>query len=156
MTRRQLTAAQIFGVVLTLAWYLAGFTSASSPAALPEQLNDQDFWKLSQDLSESNGYFRSDNLLSNETDFPYVMEELKQKVKPGGVFLGVGPEQSFNYIAAIQPRMAFIIDIRRDNMLQHFMEVSKQMPPEHQGANDTVVVLSFHQSADDADGRRDV
>ena len=88
---------------------------------LPARLDDDAFWKLISTLSEPGGTFQSDNLLSNETDFPYVMEELRQTVKPGGVYLGVGPEQSFNYIAAIQPKMAFIIDIRRDNMLQHFM-----------------------------------
>ena len=88
---------------------------------LPAQLDDGAFWKLISALSEQGGTFQSDNLLSNETDFPYVMKDLKQKVKPGGVYLGVGPEQSFNYIAATQPKIAFIIDIRRDNMLQHFM-----------------------------------
>ena len=88
---------------------------------LPVRLDDGAFWKLISTLSEQGGTFQSDNLLSNETDFPFVMEELQQKVKPGGVYLGVGPEQSFNYIAATQPGMAFIIDIRRDNMLQHFM-----------------------------------
>src|SRR6186997_1494954 len=44
-------------------------TSAASPvaaAALPQRLSDRDFWQLSTDLSEPNGSFRSDNLLSNE------------------------------------------------------------------------------------------
>ena len=35
--------------------------------------------------------------------------------------MGVGPEQNFTYIAAIQPRIAFIVDIRRQNMIQHLM-----------------------------------
>ncbi len=94
MTRRQLTAAQIFGVILTLGLYLAGFTSASSPAALPDQLSNQEFWKLSQDLSETNGYFRSDNLLSNEIWLQHVIPHLAKTSKPGRVYLGVGPEQN--------------------------------------------------------------
>src|SRR5262249_18556850 len=32
-----------------------------------------------------------------------------------------GPEQNFTYIAALQPSIAFIIDIRRQNLLQHLM-----------------------------------
>ena len=39
------------------------------PAAeLPLQLSDEEFWKLVTDFSESGGYFRSDNFVSNETD----------------------------------------------------------------------------------------
>jgi hypothetical protein len=121
MTRRQLTTAQIFGVILTLAWYLAGFPSASSTAALPEQLSDQEFWKLSQDLSENNGYFRSDNLLSNEIWLQHVIPELAKTSKPGRVYLGVGPEQNFTYIAAMKPAMAFIVDVRRGNLHMHLM-----------------------------------
>ena len=52
---------------------------------LPARLDDAAFWKLISTLSEQSGTFQSDNLLSNETDFPYVMKDLKQKVKPGGV-----------------------------------------------------------------------
>ena len=121
MTRRQLTAAQIFGVILTLAWYLAGFTSAGSTGSLPEQLNDRDFWKLSQEMSEANGYFRSDNLLSNELWLQYVIPELAETSRPGRVYLGVGPEQNFTYISAIKPSMAFIVDVRRGNLQMHLM-----------------------------------
>jgi hypothetical protein len=39
----------------------------------------------------------------------------------GGVYMGVGPEQNFSYIAAIRPVMAFIVDIRRQAMIQHLM-----------------------------------
>jgi hypothetical protein len=46
---------------------------------------------------------------------------LMGKSGSGGVYLGVGPEQNFNYIAAIRPPMAFIIDIRRENLLQHLL-----------------------------------
>jgi hypothetical protein len=33
--------------------------------------------------------------------------------------MGVGPEQNFTYIGALRPRIAFIVDIRRQNLLQH-------------------------------------
>src|SRR5439155_14554364 len=57
--------------------------------------------------------------MSNEQEFQYVINRLKENRKPGGMYVGVGPEQSFTYIAAIQPKMAFIVDIRRDNMIEH-------------------------------------
>jgi hypothetical protein len=46
---------------------------------------------------------------------------LKKSIKAGGVYLGVGPEQNFTYIAATQPKIAFIFDIRRENMLEHLI-----------------------------------
>ena len=36
----------------------------------------------------------------------------------GGAYLGVGPDQNFSYMARIRPRIAFLIDIRRDNLLE--------------------------------------
>jgi hypothetical protein len=35
--------------------------------------------------------------------------------------MGVGPEQNFTYIAALEPQIAFITDIRRQNMLELMM-----------------------------------
>ena len=120
MTRRQLTAAHLFGVALTLAWYFAGFASAGS-ANLPAQLNDKEFWELSTALSEENGYFRSDNLVSNEIFLQHVIPDLEKMAKPGRVYLGVGPEQNFTYIANLKPPMVFIVDVRRGNLQLHLM-----------------------------------
>src|SRR5690606_8855031 len=39
----------------------------------------------------------------------------------GGAYIGVGPEQNFTYIAAIRPSVAFIIDIRRQAVVQHLL-----------------------------------
>jgi hypothetical protein len=72
-------------------------------------------------LSEPGGFFRSDNFLSNETTYQEVIPELRKRVSPDGVYVGVGPDQNFTYITALRPRMAFIIDIRRQNMLEHLM-----------------------------------
>ena len=87
---------------------------------LPAQLSDEAFWKIVTDFSESGGFFRSDNFVSNETTFQYVIKDLK-KARADGVYLGVGPDQNFTYIVAMQPKMAIIFDIRRQNMLQHLM-----------------------------------
>ena len=96
---------------------LAG-VAGQAPAArdLPAKLGDQEFWRLSEELSEPGGTFRSDNLLSNELGFPSVIGDLVARTKPGGVYMGVGPEQNFHYITAIKPRMVFITDIRRGNL----------------------------------------
>jgi hypothetical protein len=85
-------------------------------AALPSRLDDATFWSLINELSESAGMFRSDNLLSNELYMQYVIPQLTDTVKPGRVYMGVGPEQNFTYIAATRPVMVFIVDIRRGNL----------------------------------------
>jgi hypothetical protein len=101
------------------------FWSAARPLVaaeeLPKQLTDEVFWRLATDFSEAGGYFRSDNFVSNEVSFQFVIPKLKQDTRPGGVYLGVGPDQNFSYIVALEPKIAFIFDIRRQNMLQHLM-----------------------------------
>jgi len=87
---------------------------------LPREVTDEAFWKLTTDYSEDGGYFRFE-YMSNEQEFQYVIPRLLENHKQGGVYLGVGPEQNFTYIAALQPRMAFIFDIRRQNMLEHLI-----------------------------------
>lgn len=79
------------------------------------------FVALSARLSEPGGYFDSDNLISNETSYQHVLIKMREMNVSGGVYLGVGPDQNFTYIARIRPRMAIIIDIRRDNLLQHLL-----------------------------------
>jgi len=71
--------------------------------------------------AEEGGAFLSENFVSNELGYPYVIPELMQRVVRGGAYLGVGPEQNFTYVAATQPRIAFIIDIRRQNMIEHLL-----------------------------------
>ena len=88
---------------------------------LPKQLSDRAYWKMVVDFSEPDGFFRSDNFISNETTFQEVIPELKKRVSQNGVYLGVGPDQNFTYIAALRPRMAFIVDIRRQNLILHLM-----------------------------------
>jgi len=93
----------------------------SVPDTLPTALNDADFWEMIESFSEPNGYFRSDNFLSNESGLQEVIPKVKERVKPGNVYIGVGPEQNFTYILAFQPKISFVIDIRRLNMLEHLL-----------------------------------
>ncbi len=95
--------------------------AGGSRYAARSRLTDEEFWQLSQDLSEPNGYFRSDNLLSNEFYYPEILPPLLRQAKTGGVYLGVGPEQNFNYIVAIRPKMVFITDVRRGNLHTQLM-----------------------------------
>jgi hypothetical protein len=86
---------------------------------LPPALSDEEFWRLSTSVSEPAGAFEySSNLVSNETHFVHAIRMLRPA---GGVYIGVGPEQNFSYIARLQPAMAFIVDIRRENRSLHLM-----------------------------------
>jgi hypothetical protein len=87
---------------------------------LRNALSDQEYWHLVTTLSEPGGKFQA-QVMSNEDSAQFVIPALKQTIRPGGVYIGVGTEQNFTYIAAIQPGLAFIVDIRRDNMLEHLM-----------------------------------
>src|SRR5438093_7750872 len=88
---------------------------------IPSRLSDKAFWQLVNDFSEAGGFFRSDNFLSNENAFQTVIPELKATLPVGGVYLGVGPEQNFTYIVAMRPKLAFIIDIRRQNLIEQLL-----------------------------------
>ncbi|HSR66888.1 MAG TPA: hypothetical protein VLU25_03010 [Acidobacteriota bacterium] len=93
--------------------------SGSNCSLRAQGLSDKEFEELSLKLSEDNGFFPTDNLVSNETSYLHVLPQIKKYVEPGGVYIGVGPEQNFSYIAAAKPALVFIVDIRRDNLLQH-------------------------------------
>src|SRR5436853_2839275 len=105
--------------VLILLVFEAFHSTGARARAVPDRLSDQEFWRMVTDSSEPGGYFRSEditNLTSNEMLYEYVLADLVNRTKPGGVYLGVGPEQNYTYIAAIKPRMAIIFDIRRGNL----------------------------------------
>jgi hypothetical protein len=105
---------------IALVAVLAAPSGCERVSTIPERLDDSTFWSMVTELSEPGGYFHSDNFVSNELGFQYVIPEMRS-VGSGGVYVGVGPDQNFTYIAALQPRIAFIVDIRRQNMLQHLM-----------------------------------
>lgn len=116
LTRRLLTP------VVLVALVVGAHAQAPIPAgSLPSAISNSDYWKLSRELSEPDGFFRSDNLVSNEIYFQTIIPELITTTKPDRVYLGVGPEQNFTYIAALKPKMVFIIDVRRGNLHTHLM-----------------------------------
>src|SRR4051794_16509119 len=98
-----------------------GAPSATPSAGIPAKLTDAAFWKLVTDFSENNGFFQSDNFVSNETTFQWVIPALLKSTRAGGAYLGVGPDQNFPYIIALKPKIVFIFDIRRQNLLAHLM-----------------------------------
>jgi hypothetical protein len=79
------------------------------------------FSRLFRQLSEPDRYFFSDNFISNETSYLQVAPLLRKKAMKGGAYIGVGPEQNFAYLPLIDPQIAFIVDIRRQNALQHLL-----------------------------------
>ena len=72
-------------------------------------------------LSEPGGYFDTDNLISNERSYLDVIPALEASSARGGAYLGVGPDTNFSYIVRVRPEVAYIIDIRRDNLLLHLL-----------------------------------
>ena len=50
-----------------------------------------------------------------------MLPDLDRAGVRGGVYVGVGPDQNFSYIAHIRPALAVIVDIRRDNLLLHLL-----------------------------------
>jgi hypothetical protein len=115
--RRALTSA----IACAVACLLVQAPSTQAREGLPARLSDAEFRALITDLSEPEGIFRSDNLVSNEDTFQVVLPELQRTVKAGGVYVGVGPDQNFTYIAALKPAVVFIPDIRRGNLHMHLM-----------------------------------
>jgi hypothetical protein len=113
--RRFLLAA----VGLALALGTTGLTFELRDA--PSRLSDAEFWRLVTSFSEEGGYFPSDNFVSNETEYQTPIPTLSKAIKPGGVYVGVGPDQNFTYIVGLRPAIAFIVDIRRQNMLHHLI-----------------------------------
>jgi hypothetical protein len=99
----------------------SGFSQTIQTSRLPARLTNREFWALMTSLSEPDGNFRSDNLVSNEIKFQWVIPELQRRLKPGGVYIGVGPEQNFTYITALKSKIAFIVDVRRGNTDLHLM-----------------------------------
>jgi hypothetical protein len=73
------------------------------------------------EFSEPSGDYPYQNFVSNEITLQRIIPPTKRAIKPDGVFIGVGPEQNFTYVSALKSKMAFVVDIRRQNMLVHLM-----------------------------------
>ena len=126
--RKRAVVASAGTLLLAGIWAVSLAPKSSPPGdigavsdTLPPQVTDAEFWTMVEDFSEPNGFFRSDNLLSNEAGLQNAIPKLKERVKPGGVYIGVGPEQNFTYVLNLQPKLSFIVDIRRMNMIEHLL-----------------------------------
>jgi hypothetical protein len=114
------------GAVLAWCWLAAGAfaqapASPPAPSDVPPGLTDSEFAGLVATLSERGGTFHTENFVSNETMISEAVAMLEDRPRSAGAYIGVGPEQNFSYIVALRPDIAFILDIRRDNLLQHLM-----------------------------------
>ena len=109
-----MAAARVIAVVCVV---LLSTCACWRRSTLPPALGDSEFSRLMETLSEPPGVFPlSDNIVSNEPNYADTIQWMRAT---GGAYIGVGPEQNFSYIAALQPRIAFILDIRRENLDLH-------------------------------------
>lgn len=119
----QLSRTVLVGCCLALVLVFAAGTfpwlHPQPRAATDLSVSIEQFGRYMDGWSEPEGYFDSDNFISNETSYLQVIDQLQKQVKPGGVYLGVGPDQNFSYIVHTRPMLAIITDIRRQNMLEH-------------------------------------
>ncbi len=60
-------------------------------------------------------------LVSNELGHQNVIPGVQQYINYNGVYIGVGPDQNYTYIAATRPSFAFIVDNRKENQLLHYL-----------------------------------
>jgi hypothetical protein len=112
--KRSICRLALTAVVVSLVFA----SDACGRSTIPSQLSDQDFWSLTESLSETSGVFTlSDNLVSNESRLSDRVRALHHA--GSGAYIGVGPEQNFSYIARLQPAIAFIVDIRGENRSLH-------------------------------------
>ena len=82
---------------------------------------DVGFAALIRSLSEPDSGPHADNLITNEDSFPRVCGLLRRRSPRGGVYLGVGPDQNFTYIAHCRPALSFVLDYRRRNLVLHLL-----------------------------------
>jgi hypothetical protein len=114
-------AAMMLTMLISGATMAPLLAQGTARTPLPTRIPDAEFWRLFTTLSEKGGAFPTENFVSNEPGYQSVIPPLRQLTSRGGVYIGVGPEQNFTYIASLEPGMAFIVDIRRQNALAHLI-----------------------------------
>jgi len=95
----------------------AGSEHTKAEPAPPPGRSAEAFRALMKELSEPDADFFSNNYISNETSYLQIARQLSETASPGGAYIGAGPEQNFTYIALTEPQYAYIVDIRRDNLV---------------------------------------
>ncbi|MFC1555059.1 hypothetical protein ACFL7D_10520 [candidate division KSB1 bacterium] len=104
-------------LILVLLFYpFSLFSLQNSPG-----ITSFDFSNIILNTSEQGGRFSNDNWVSNETSYLEILELIDDFEISGGAYIGVGPNQNFTYIANIKPEIAFIVDVREQNTLQHLI-----------------------------------
>ncbi|HLQ77110.1 MAG TPA: hypothetical protein VK210_07130 [Terriglobia bacterium] len=109
----------LLAVAIGVLWI--GLSPSKAADTLPAKYSDVEFWRMVTDFSEPGGSFQFENFVSNEISYQDILPELQRVTKPGGAYLGVAAEQNFTYIDVIQPKIAFILDIRRQNLVELLM-----------------------------------
>lgn len=112
---------RVVRLLVAATFVLPAGVGAQAATATRRAAVDTSFAATVRRISEPGGFFDSDNLISNETSYLHVVTRLRDLGVSGGAYIGVGPDQNYSYIAVIRPSIAFLIDIRRDNALQHLM-----------------------------------
>ena len=79
--RRRLVLVAALTAITSVGLWLGprGHVAAQS---LPASVSDKDFWSLIVGFSEPGGFFRSDNLISNELAYQHVIPELQKTPQP--------------------------------------------------------------------------
>lgn len=116
LIRSRILARSVIGVVAMMV-----VATAVNAQSVPSRLADTTYWRMINEMSELDGFFRSDNLVGNEGSLQWVIPTLSRELGTGGVYLGVAPDQNFTYMVALKPTIGFIVDIRRGAMLQHLL-----------------------------------
>lgn len=110
------TSALSLKLLLIISFFAGSVNSQTAPNISPAE-----FSKIIRDMSEDNGYFRGESWVTNELTYLDVIESIEKYDIKGGAYIGVAPEQNFTYMAAIRPQIAFLVDIRAQNRMQHLM-----------------------------------
>ena len=105
LTPRRSQVAASLALIATFGGVSLSLGSRVSSTSIPDRLGDEAFWRMVSEYSEPGGFFRSDNFVSNEITFQWVLPELAKTTKTGGVYMGVGPDQNFTYIVAMKPKI---------------------------------------------------
>lgn len=95
--------------------------TAEPKAEDPRLIPDEAVGPLIAKLSEKAGDFPSENYVSNELSLLDVADDLRTPALKGRAYIGVGPEQSYSYLGILEPKVAYVVDIRRGNLLEHMI-----------------------------------
>ena len=81
MPPRPSSRQRLLAAVLLLAAFATTVALGQTARALPDRLTAQVFWQLSEQLSEPGGTFHSENYISNENAYQYVVPDLMTVAK---------------------------------------------------------------------------